>query len=101
MVPICVNSAWNHTHCLVSWNPSVSVEDALETFKDSSASTWESLRDEGDISGPELVWQRGWSAFSVSPGKVEYAKSYIVNQKSLHRTGNTIERYENLVREES
>ncbi len=24
LVPVCVNSAWNHTHVLLSWNPSPS-----------------------------------------------------------------------------
>ena len=96
MVPICVNSAWNHTHCLVSWNPSVSVEDALQSFKDRAASKWATIRSQEKHAVPKLIWQRGWGAFSVSPGKVEHAKSYIVNQKSLHRSGDTIKRYESL-----
>ncbi len=96
MVPICVNSAWDHTHLLVSWNPGVAIDNAVETLKSCSVEAWEKVREKNLQDAPSLRWQRGWSAFSVSPGKVGYAKKYVANQKSLHRAGATIDRYETL-----
>ncbi len=96
MIPICVNSAWNHTHSLISWNPTVSVENGIEKIKNQSVEKWNQTRHDKGLWEPKLEWQRGWAAFSVSPGKVEFAKSYVANQKSLHLDGRIIERYETL-----
>ncbi len=96
IVPICVNSAWNHTHSLLSWNPSVSITDAAEAMKDEAEERWNQLRSEEDLDAPELKWQPGWSAFSVSPKKVKFAKKYVANQKDRHRSGRIIDTYESL-----
>ena len=94
MVPICVNSAWDHTHLLVSWNPSVSIEEAVEGVKEGAVEAWDDVRGTETGDAPVLEWQTGWSAFSVSPGNVDEVKRYVVNQKSLHSRGRTIDRFE-------
>jgi hypothetical protein len=33
-----------------------------------------------------FYWQRGYGAFSVSPGHVELLKEYIANQEAHHRS---------------
>ena len=94
MVPICVNSAWNHVHCLVSWNPKVAVDDAVESSKEAAVNASEKASYDDEFDATPVNWQEGWSAFSVSPGKVDYAKWYVAHQKELHRGGRTIDRYE-------
>ena len=94
MVPVCINSAWNHTHALISWNPSISIETAVEQMKEKAVNSWEEAKQDGDEQA--LRWQQGWAAFSVSPKLVDHVKWYIVNQKSLHRSGKIIERFEAL-----
>jgi REP element-mobilizing transposase RayT len=96
LVPICVNSAWNHTHSLLSWNPSVSIEEAAAAMQSESEERWNQLRSNETLDEPELQWQEGWAAFSVSPTKVEEAKRYVADQKDRHRTGRIINRYESL-----
>jgi REP element-mobilizing transposase RayT len=94
LVPICVNSAWTHTHLLISWNSDVLVDDAVENMKAAAVDAWEELMKQDSADKPKLMWQNGFSVFSVSPGKVQTIKQYVVKQKDLHRDGGTIRRYE-------
>ncbi|QDG53837.1 hypothetical protein FIV42_24750 [Persicimonas caeni] len=94
MVPVCVNSAWNHTHSLVSWNPSVSVDDAVEQFKDAAVEKWKTLRQKRELDVPLLQLQDGYSAFSVSPKHVDWVKDYVAKQKKRHSTGKIVDECE-------
>ena len=84
LVPVCINSAWNHTHSLISWNPTHSVDSVVEHLKTASI---EAIGDKDQT--PAFRWQQGYAAFSVSPGQVKRIKKYILTQKELHRTGKT------------
>ena len=91
LVPICINSAWNHTHNLISWNPSLSMDVVVHQLKQSVLDVIHENSTTCDGNGyPEILWDDGYAAFSVSPGAVDRVKNYIVHQKELHRTGKTI-----------
>ncbi len=94
LVPICVNSAWTHTHSLISWTPSVRVDEAVDAMKEAAVDAWEDLMEEDSLDGPSLEWQEGFSVFSVSPGKVQTIREYVARQKDRHRDGELISRYE-------
>ncbi|WP_168210338.1 IS200/IS605 family transposase [Persicimonas caeni] len=96
LVPICVNSAWNHTHSFFSWNPSVSVDDAAEKLKAAAVEAWNDARANLPYETAELEWQDGWSAFSVGPRQVGFVKKYVVHQKDNHRSGKTVDHLESL-----
>ena len=96
IIPICVNSAWNHTHVLLSWNPSIAIEEGLQMLKDRAVLQWRNHPGSKAENAHKLEWQPGWAAFSVSPGKVQNAKSYVVHQKLLHRNGGVIKHYEGM-----
>ncbi|QDG52388.1 hypothetical protein FIV42_17060 [Persicimonas caeni] len=93
MVPICVNSAWNHTHSLFGWNLESCVQDVVDAFKQRSLEAWEEVRAKND-SMPTLEWQAGFSAFTISRGQIERTKQYIAHQKDHHRNGNTWSHFE-------
>ena len=95
LVPVCVNSAWNHTHVLLSWNPTLSMDGVVERLKDAADASI-SANERVPLQVRELKprWQEGYAGFSVSPGSVERIKQYIRKQKELHRTDDTIPRYE-------
>ncbi len=88
LVPIIVNSAWNHTHSLFSWSPGCLIEDAVRDFKHASYEQVEALRKD-QVRVPKLEWQTGHSAFSVSRGEVDDVKQYIADQKDRHRNQQT------------
>ncbi|MFP4600240.1 MAG: IS200/IS605 family transposase [Persicimonas sp.] len=94
LVPIIVNSAWNHTHSLVSWSPGCLIEDAVREFKRESYERVEALRSQEGVRVPELEWQTGHSAFSVSRGDLEDVRQYIADQKDRHRNNQTNYDYE-------
>src|SRR6056297_529603 len=62
IIPISTNSAWNHCHTLLSWNPAFSIDDIATKIKNQTAS--EVGMD------PHELWQKGYAAFSVNPGRV-------------------------------
>jgi REP element-mobilizing transposase RayT len=94
LVPIIVNSAWNHTHSLTSWSPGCLIEDAVREFKRESYERVEKMRDETELHIPELEWQSGHAAFSVSHKERNSVKKYIADQKDRHRSGETKYEYE-------
>ncbi len=85
MVPVATNSAWNHTHALLSWNPACSVVDTVKTLKARSARAWNRLLEDDVAEGPKLEWQVGFSAFSVGPKAVGFTQEYVIQQKSRHQ----------------
>ena len=86
IIPVATNSAWNHCHTLLSWNPELSVDEVAAELKNRTA-----LAVGMD---PQELWQKGYAAFSVNPGRVEHLKGYISRQKDLHRNEDTIPQYE-------
>ena len=94
LVPVCVNSAWNHTHLLLSWNPALSPDDVVDELKRSSKAAWNNHRDDADAELPELNWQDGYAGFTVSPGRVDSVQNYVAHQKKHHRNDQTLDHFE-------
>lgn len=94
LVPICVNSAWNHTHSLLSWNLDSCVRDVVDTLKTSAIDAWDEVRSKSQGDMPALEWQNGFSAFTLSRGQVKKTKKYVAQQKDNHRNGDTWSHFE-------
>ena len=78
----------NHVHLLFALPASVPLATAVQKLKGSS-SRW---------LGPELRWQQGYGAFSVSPSQLDVVKRYIHNQQQHHRKQNFEEEFTTLLR---
>ena len=75
-----INGWHDHLHCLVSFKPTQSISSIVKTIKGESAH-W--VNEAGLIEGG-LIWQEGYSAFSVSESQLERIRGYIINQKKHH-----------------
>jgi REP element-mobilizing transposase RayT len=84
--PLAVNSAWNHTHSLFGWHPSVAIADAVRQMKSCIASEWNAGVDAGIYKGPRLEWQVGYGAISIRRCAIPIVARYIENQKEHHRS---------------
>lgn len=77
--PYAVNGMSDHVHCLFQLNPKLKVIDIMKQIKGSSAHYLNH-----HYENEHVIWQRGFSAFSVSKGVFPIVKRYIENQKSHH-----------------
>jgi putative transposase len=76
-----VGGVSDHVHCAIQLSRTITVANLVEEIKTSS-SKWLKTQ------SPELcrfAWQRGYGAFSVSPGKVGALLAYIDQQEEHHR----------------
>ena len=78
-VPLKINGMDDHGHVLTSTKSKHRLDYFLRDLKGES-SLW--IHKEFDR---RFEWQKGYSAFSVSPSAVEYVKRYVANQKEHHR----------------
>ena len=78
--PYAVNGMSDHVHCLFQLNPKLKIIDVMKQIKGCSAH-YLNHRFEHE----RIVWQRGFSAFSVSKGVLPTVKRYIEKQKSHHK----------------
>ena len=78
-VPLKINGMEDHSHLLVSLKSKHRLDYFLRDLKGES-----SLWIHKEITRI-FEWQKGYSAFSVSPTAVEDVKRYIANQKEHHR----------------
>jgi putative transposase len=78
-VPLKINGIEDHSHVLASLRSKHRLDYFLRDLKGES-----SLWVHREIT-PVFEWQKGYSAFSVSPTAVEDVKRYIENQKEHHR----------------
>lgn len=82
-----VGGTADHVHLLARFKPTLPLADAVEKIKGSS-SKWIN-----DAQRTMFRWQKGYSAFSVSPSAVESVQRYIENQAEHHRTRTFAEEY--------
>ena len=80
-IPIKIGGYRDHVHMLCVLSRKVALMDLVEEIK-SHSSQW--MRTQGDTF-KNFYWQRGYAAFSVSPGNVDRTFRYIENQKNHHR----------------
>ena len=89
MVALAVGGTENHAHMLISIPPAISPSKAVQLIK-AGSSKW--IHEEFSyING--FTWQVGYSAFSVSPNRIQSAIDYINNQEEHHRSRTFEEEY--------
>lgn len=78
-VPLAVGGVEDHVHLLVGLRSKHRLDYFLRDLKaDSSAWVHDELK-------KKFEWQKGYSAFTVSPSSIEGVKRYILNQEEHHR----------------
>lgn len=83
----------DHVHLLVRLKPTLAISDAVEKLKGSS-SKW--INDQVKT---RFQWQKGYSAFSVSPSATDAVIRYIANQAEHHRVISFAEEYLGFLKE--
>jgi putative transposase len=78
---IAMGGIENHIHCLIRLPTSKTISEVVKLIKGES-SFW--LNSTNAINGT-FCWQNGYSAFSVSPHRVDHIKHYIHNQEQHHK----------------
>jgi putative transposase len=78
--PYAINGMSDHVHCLFQLNPKLKIIDVMKQIKGSSAHYLNHA-----FEHERIIWQRGFSAISVSKGVLPTVKRYIENQKSHHK----------------
>jgi putative transposase len=89
MVALAVGGTGNHAHILISIPAAISPSKAVQLIK-SGSSKW--IHEEFPAHS-HFSWQVGYSAFSVSPKRIQHVVDYINNQEDHHRTRTFQEEY--------
>ncbi|MBS1928875.1 MAG: IS200/IS605 family transposase [Chitinophagaceae bacterium] len=79
----------NHTHILLSLDPSISLSDLVRDIKAGSSKF---INDSNWIS-KKFNWQEGFGAFSYSKSQIDRVIKYILNQEEHHRMETFKEEY--------
>lgn len=74
----------NHIHLVASIPPKLSVADFVKSIKGSSAYHLNHLSSTSQVS---FSWQHGYGVFTLGAKQLDFAKSYVNNQKEHHRNG--------------
>ena len=80
MVAYAIGGTDDHAHVLLSMPPSISPSKAIQLIKGAS-SRW---INETFPRKEKFSWQQGYSAFSLSPSKLNKTIHYIQNQEEHH-----------------
>jgi len=89
-----VGGVTDHVHIVTTPPRTVSQAQFIEQIKKASSKWIKSL----DARYRGFFWQRGYSAFSVSPSQLEAVLQYIETQQEHHRTRTFQEEYRELLR---
>ena len=84
----------NHVHIVTTLPRTLSQAQLIEQIKKLSSKWIKAL----DTRYRGFFWQRGYSAFSVSPSQLEAVLRYITDQLEHHRTRTFQEEYRELLR---
>ena len=88
-----INGMEDHVHLLINHRPKRAISDIV---KDLKGNTWRWARDYLSDKETYLTWQDGYSAFFVSPERVEQVRNYIRNQEKHHAFQNYDEEIQKL-----
>jgi len=80
---LAINGYLDHVHILIEIPPKLSVSDVIKILKGSSSFDF-----------PEIYWQRGYGALTVSERNLNVAIEYINGQKEHHAQNKIINKYE-------
>jgi REP element-mobilizing transposase RayT len=78
--PVLINGPKDHVHLLFVSPPTLSLADFMEKRKANSLK-WANESSQSRL----FFWQTGYTAFSVSPSKLNEVKAYILQQEEHHR----------------
>ncbi|MTI20369.1 transposase, partial [Fulvivirga sp. RKSG066] len=70
----------NHTHILLSLNPSIALADLMRDIKAGSSKF---INDKKWTPG-RFAWQEGYGAFTYSESQIQHVIEYILNQEQHH-----------------
>ncbi len=79
----------NHTHALLSLNPTIALSDLMRDIKAGSSKF---INEKGWVMG-KFAWQEGYGAFSYSQSQIQNVIDYIINQEEHHRRKTFKEEY--------
>jgi putative transposase len=91
--PMAIYCNPDHTHILVSLNPSVSVSNMAKVIK-SNSSRW---INENKRMVEKFSWQKGFGAFTYSKSQIDKVVKYILNQPSHHKNRSFQDEYVELL----
>jgi REP element-mobilizing transposase RayT len=77
-----VGGVADHIHILCRLGKTIAISDLVKELKRES-SKW--IKTKAPML-EDFYWQKGYGAFSVSPGHVEVLREHIANQEEHHRT---------------
>jgi len=89
-----VGSVADHVHILTTLPRTISPAELVEKIKKTSSKWIKQV----DPRYRAFFWQRGYSAFSVSPSQLETVVRYVQTQEEHHRTKSFQEEYRELLR---
>ena len=89
-----VGGVADHVHIVTTLPRTISQAQLIEQIKKTSSKWIKSL----DVRYHGFFWQRGYSAFSVSPSQLDPVLEYVDNQEEHHRTRIFQEEYRELLR---
>lgn len=89
-----VGGVFDHVHIVTTLPRTLSQAQLVEQIKKTSSKWIKEL----DVRYRGFFWQRGYSAFSVSPSQLEAVLQYIDAQQEHHRTRTFQEEYRELLR---
>ena len=84
----------DYVHVVITLPRTLSQGELIEQIKKTSSKWIKAL----DARYRGFSWQRGYSAFSVSPSQLEAVVEYVDPQQEHHRTGTFREEYRELLR---
>jgi REP element-mobilizing transposase RayT len=91
-----VGGVADHVHIVTTLPRTVSQAEFIEQIKKSSSKWIKAL----DPRYRRFFWQRGYSAFSVSPSQLDAVLQYVEEQPAHHRTRTFQEEYRELLRKQ-
>src|SRR5205085_7323264 len=92
--PIVVGGVADHVHILCGLSRTITIADLIKNLKLESSKRIK-------LKAPSLAdfyWQKGYGAFSVSPGHLEALRHYIMNQEEHHRSESFQDEFRRLMR---
>ena len=90
--PIAIGGTADHAHLLAGLKATHCLADFVKDVKVAS-SKWVHQ----EIGAGLFSWQKGYGAFTVSPGNLERVRNYVLNQEEHHRRRSFKEEYLDLL----
>ena len=92
---IAINGVADHIHFVIGMKPTCTLSDLHREIKKSTSD----FIKENKFTKIKFKWQEGYGAFSVSPGALDKAVNYVMNQKEHHKKQTFKEEYLRFLKE--